>query len=266
MTTVRKNSGFSLIEMAMVLMIIALLLGGLLPVIATQREQQRNAETRQQLAEIREAILGFAVVNNRLPCPAQATLATDAEKAGKEARKGTSCGCQTSSGSTKKIADASGTNVACSDTSIVGVIPWATLGISETDAWGRRFSYQVTSDFADGTDGTSEVAANACATSKNVSFKMCSEANLKVLIAASSATTLVDFVPAIAVSHGSDGAGAYTSAGTKLANSTDADEIENANTTNSFVSHEPTPSFDDLLVWIPQNLLLSRMVSAGKLP
>lgn len=263
MKVLRKISGFTLVEMAMVLMIIALLLGGLLPVISGQIEQQRNTETRKQLAEIREALLGFAVVNNRLPCPAQATLATGAVDAGKEARKNTSCACQTS---TNKIADSSGARVACGDTAITGVIPWATLGVSETDAWGRRFSYQVTSDFADGTDGTSEVAANACQKSTGVSFQMCSEANLKVLIAAGSATILVDFVPAVAVSHGVDGAGGYTSTGIKLPNSLDADEIENANTTNSLVSHDTSSTFDDLLMWVPPNLLLSRMISAGKLP
>jgi prepilin-type N-terminal cleavage/methylation domain-containing protein len=266
MKTSRKSLGFTLVEMAMVMMIVALLLSGLLPVISRQMEQQRTTETRKQLAEIREALLGFAVANNRLPCPAQATLATNDTDAGKEARKNTSCACQTTSGSTKKIADATVSRVACADTAIVGVIPWATLGVSETDAWGRRFTYQVTSDFADGTDGTTEAAANACPKSTGVSFQMCSEANLKVLIAAGSATTLVDLVPAIAISHGVNGAGAYTSAGNKLPNSADAGEVENADTTNSLVSHDPSPTFDDLLVWIPPNLLLSRMISAGKLP
>ncbi|MDD4912662.1 MAG: type II secretion system protein [Sideroxydans sp.] len=266
MNTLRKTMGFSLVEMAMVLVIIALLLGGLLPVISGQIELQRNTETRKKLAEIREALLGFAVANNRLPCPAQATLATGAADAGQEARISTNCACQTSSGSGKKIADAGGSRVACGDTSVAGVIPWATLGVSETDAWGRRFSYQVTEDFADGTAGTSEAAAAACQKSTGVSFQMCSEANLRVLIAASSATILVDFVPAIVVSHGVNGSGGYTSSGLKLANSTNADEIENADITNSLVSHDPSPTFDDLLTWVPPNLLLSRMISAGKLP
>ncbi len=266
MKKIYQLAGFTLIEMAMVLLIVALLLSGLVPSITYQIEQQRNNDTRKQLAEIREALLGFAIANNRLPCPAQASLATDAEDAGKEARKNTSCACQTSTGSTKKVADASSSRVACADTSIKGVIPWATLGISETDAWGRRFSYQVTSDFADGTDGTSEAGASACATTQSVSFKMCSEGNLNVLIAAGGATTLVDRVPAIVVSHGNNGAGGYTRLGTQLAMSSDADEIENANATNSLVSHDPSLTFDDLLLWVQPNLLLSRMIAAGKLP
>ncbi|MDH2918251.1 MAG: prepilin-type N-terminal cleavage/methylation domain-containing protein [Sideroxydans sp.] len=245
MKTVRKNLGFTLIEMAMVLMIIALVLGGLLPVISGQIEQQRSAETRKQLAEIREALLGFAVSNNRLPCPADGTLNT-----GVEATTG------------------AGTALVCSSitalTASGGVLPWTTLGVSETDAWGRRFTYRVTSTFADGADGTSDAAAAACPTSTGVSFKLCSQANLNVLIAAAGANVAAN-LPVVVVSHGKNGLGAYTQQGAQLPGAL-GDELENANTTNSFVSHETTSSFDDLLVWIPPNLLTSRMIAAGKLP
>jgi prepilin-type N-terminal cleavage/methylation domain-containing protein len=247
MKTAHKNVGFTLIEMAMVLMIIALVLGGLLPVISGQIEQQRNAETRKQLADIREALLGFAMLNQRLPCPADGTSNT-----GLEATTG------------------SGATLVCSSitalTASGGVLPWATLGVSETDAWGRRFTYRVSSAFADGADGTSEAAAAACATSQGVSFKMCSEANLKVLLAASGTNTVADKLPAIVVSHGVNGKGAYTHEGVKLAGGSDADELDNSNTTNSFVSHDASPTFDDLLVWIPPGLLISRMIAAGKMP
>ncbi|MGZ8256366.1 MAG: type II secretion system protein, partial [Gallionella sp.] len=79
MKTTPKTLGFTLIEMAMVLMIVALVLGGMLPVISGQIEQQRTNETRKQLAEIREALLGFVVTNNRLPCPATGALNTGVE-------------------------------------------------------------------------------------------------------------------------------------------------------------------------------------------
>lgn len=238
--------GFTLIEMAMVLMIIALVLGGLLPVLTGQIEQRRINETRVQLAEIREALLGFILANNRLPCPANGAANTGQEDF---IGAGPTLLCKTISG------NASG-----------GVLPWATLGLNETDAWGRRFTYRVTSAFADGADGTSEAAAAACATSQGVSFKMCSEANLKVLISASGATTVADKLPAIVVSHGANGNGAYTREGIKLALGSDDDEKENSDNDLNFVSHDLTPNFDDLVVWIPPNLILSRMISAGKLP
>ncbi len=238
-------AGFTLIEMAMVLMIIALVLGGLLPTISAQIEQQRNAETRKQLVEIREAIISFAVAHNRLPCPADGTLNTGVEAV---TGAGTALVCSTINGNASS-----------------GVVPWAALGVSETDAWGRRFSYKVTSAFADGTDGTNEAAAAACATSSGVSFKMCSEGNLNTLIAAAG-SNLASNLPAIVVSHGPNGKGAYTHEGVKLADSSDADELDNSNASNSFVSHEATPTFDDLLVWVAPNLLVGRMITAGKLP
>ncbi|MGB7650451.1 MAG: type II secretion system protein [Gallionella sp.] len=245
MKTARKKLGFTLIEMAMVLMIIALVLGGLLPTISAQIEQQRNAETRKQLAEIREALLGFAVANNRLPCPADGTLNTGVEAT---TNAGAALVCSSITALT-----ASG-----------GVLPWATLGVSETDAWGRRFTYRVTSAFADGADGTNDAAAAACPTSTGVSFKLCSQANLNILVSAAGANIAAN-LPVIVVSHGKNGLGAYTQQGVQLTGAT-GDELENANTTNSFVSHETTPTFDDLLVWIPPNLLVSRLITAGKLP
>jgi prepilin-type N-terminal cleavage/methylation domain-containing protein len=247
MKTTRKNLGFTLIEMAMVLMIIALVLGGSLPVISGQIEQQRNTETRKQLAEIREALLGFAVSNNRLPCPADGTLNT---------------GVEATTGGGAALVCSLNSNVTNSSK---GVVPWSTLGVSETDAWGRRFTYNVTSAFADGADGTNDAAAAACPTSTGVSFKLCSQANLNVLIAAAGANLAAN-LPAVVVSHGKNGLGAYTQQGVQLTGAT-GDELENANTgNNNFVNHDASPNFDDLLVWTPPNLLVSRMIAAGKLP
>ena len=64
----QRQAGFTLIEMAMVLMIVALLLGGLLPTISSQAEQRHENDTRKQLDEIQQALIGFAIINGRLPC------------------------------------------------------------------------------------------------------------------------------------------------------------------------------------------------------
>ncbi len=66
-------SGFTLIEMAVVLLIVALLLGGLLPTLTSRVEQQRLGEVRKQLDEIEQAAIGFALINGRLPCPASSS-------------------------------------------------------------------------------------------------------------------------------------------------------------------------------------------------
>ena len=46
----------------------------------------------------------------------------------------------------------------------------------------------------------------------------------------------------------------------------------NANNNRTFVSHPPTANgapngyFDDIVIWISPNILINRMVAAGKLP
>lgn len=237
----KYNFGFSLVEMAIVLMIVGLLLGGLLVPLSAQIEQRNNADTQKSLAEIKEAIIGYALANGQLPCPADPSVATGLTDAG--------------------IAR----TPPCTGANSTGVLPWATLGVSETDAWGRRYTYRVTDYFADANGTTS-----SCPTPPppQATFALCSSGNLNVLSAASGGVNIAGNVPAIFISHGKNGAGAYTPQGTPLPVASNADEQENSDVSadNNYVSHIPTPTFDDLVVWISPNILLNRMVAAGKLP
>jgi len=257
-----RASGFTLVEMAMVLMIVGLLLGGLVPTISAQMETQRIGETRRQMNEIKDALTGFAVINGRLPCPAQATIATGAANAGIEAKIGNSCACKTNSGSTYTIATVAG--VACTNTSVTGVLPWATIGLPETDAWGRRYTYRVTSVFADQNPGTLGTGCTVAAPTAS-SFALCSPGTPDVLVA-SGGGFIAENVPTLFVSHGKNGNGAYIPDGTQLTVGTNADEMENSDNNLSFVSHEFASEFDDLVVWLSSNTLMNRMVAAGKLP
>lgn len=233
--------GFTLVEMAIVLAIVALLLGGLLPTISSQIEQQRRNETRKQMDEIKEALIGFAIINGRLPCPANG-----ASVSGNESTAG------------------SGVALVCTLTK--GVLPWATLGVSETDGWGRRFTYRVsqgpTSNFADGADGTGA----ACGITAGVSFQLCSSASLNIL-AASGGSSVATNVPAVVISHGPNGLGAYPAGGGIQIGTATGDEGENADDNDTFVSHDQVQNgFDDLVIWLSPNILINRMVTVGKLP
>jgi prepilin-type N-terminal cleavage/methylation domain-containing protein len=255
-TSPAADQGFTLVEIAVVMLIIALLMTGLVPTISSQFEQQRTNETRKKLDEIRGSLLGFAVANGRLPYPACGTIAANTINAGIELSPASAAVCATGTGD-------------------ITVLPWATLGISETDGWERRFSYSVTGTFADTTDGT---GTGACNNSSGVSFQLCSNGDLFVKDSAAG-NNIASSLPVVVVSHGSNGCGAYTPSGSKISIATGdssggdcsnagADQVENADgTTNKiFVSHTPTPSFDDLVIWISPNALTSLMVSAGKLP
>ncbi|HUX63423.1 type II secretion system protein [Sulfuricella sp.] len=112
MKTYRNHTfGFTLVEMAIVLVIVGLLLGGMLMPLSAQMEQRRISETQKTMDEINQALIGFAVANKRLPCPSTQTdpAATD-------------YGAEDASCSAAPVAE--------------GYLPWKTLGVAELDAWG----------------------------------------------------------------------------------------------------------------------------------
>jgi prepilin-type N-terminal cleavage/methylation domain-containing protein len=266
-----RASGFTLVEMAMVLAIVALLLTGLVPTISSQLEQRKISETKSNLSEIQQALIGFALINGRLPCPSQSSLATGTANAGIEAtievtidsEQVNTCACVTAGGG---IASADASRAACTTTSVTGVLPWATLGIPETDAWNRRFTYRVTTRFADEIKAKTTDCDPAVTAPAASSFALCSP-GVPDILGAAGGTTIAADVPAVFVSHGMNGAGAFTSSGgDPLPASSNNDEKENSDNDGQFVSHEFTTEYDDLLGWISPSILFSKMVSAGKLP
>ena len=222
----RAQYGFTLVEMAIVLVVVSLLVGGMLMSLTSQQDIANAKETEKRLNEIRDALLGFAVVNGRLPCPANPTTESGTAGAGTEYAP-TAGGCTTS---------------------VEGVIPWATLGLPETDAWGRRLTYRVTDKFAG-----------------NTTFSLNTSGDIDILMASAGAS-LASNVPAVVVSHGRNGLRAYLPNGPRMGITADADEAENSDADTDFVSKTPTTAFDDQVVWIAPTILMNRMISAGKLP
>jgi prepilin-type N-terminal cleavage/methylation domain-containing protein len=230
---VRGARGFTLVELVISLAIIGLLLGMLMVPLNAQVDQRRTSDTQRELQLISEALMGFAVANGRLPCPAVPTTANTAVGAGLENKPGTDC-AGVASGAAE------------------GVIPWATLGVPETDAWGRRFTYRVTAEFANdppvgGMQSTFTLTDNGNATVTN------------------GAANIATSIAAVMVSHGKNGAGAYLSDGTRMALGV-GDEGENSDADNTFVSRTNAPDFDDLVGWISPNVVKSRMVAGNRLP
>lgn len=219
----RRHRGFTLVELAVVVAIFGLILGILVVPLSTQFDQQRIGETQRQLESVREAIIGFAITNGRLPCPADATIAAGMPNAGSENRAGSACAAAQ------------------------GALPWAALGVPETDAWGRRFTYRVTLAFAD------DPAAGMQA-----SFLITDPADITL-------TNIATFLPAMVVSHGKNGLGGYQTSGTQIAGAA-GDESENSDNDATFVSRPHAPDFDDQVAWVSSNILKSRMVASNRLP
>jgi prepilin-type N-terminal cleavage/methylation domain-containing protein len=221
-----RARGFSLLEMAIVLVIVGLLLGGMLGSVGALQQRQRFAQTEGQLDEIRDALIAFAVVNGRLPCPADPATPNTTVGAGLE-RLPTAAGCTGGP---------------------AGVLPWATLALPEGDAWGRRFSYRVSAAFA-----RSPAAIDVATVGDNV-------------VRNSAGVLLAGSVPAVIVSHGENTRGSRGPGGALAAGSADAREQENADGDTEFVADTPAGAYDDLAQWIPGTVLMHRLLQAGTLP
>ena len=72
-----QSKGFTLIELTVVLMIVALLASSMLMNVSAQRKLAEYADTQRQMENIREAMLGYAMTNGNLPCPANPLLSSD---------------------------------------------------------------------------------------------------------------------------------------------------------------------------------------------
>lgn len=264
--TIRPTAGFTLTELAVVLAIVALLMGGMLVPMSGQQDMRNRQETAKALAAAQESLIGFALINGRLPCPAVPTLATGTGGICPNGGAAAVAGCEATTGS--------GTTLACAGES--GVLPWATLGLPESDAWGHRYSYRVTALFARGvslgqTDFGTDCALNPPNHNsydptlgdgpRQAAFALCTPSDISVLTAVGG-TTLASDLPAIVVSHGRNGAGAYTTQGDRLP-AASGDEAENADDDADFTTNT---TIDNQLQWIPRSLLMNRMLVAGKLP
>lgn len=259
------ETGFSLVEMAVVLAIIGLLLAGMLLPLSAQIEQQNTNETLRRLDMAREALLGFATTNRRLPCPATATgLGVEAISTA--------------------FAPGGGT---CS-LPWTGYIPAVTLGLLPVnssqlfvDAWGNPIRYAVT-DFS--------TAFSVSGTAGTRPFT--STDGIRAVYNATSLTTLLPDLRVCDTTTGITGSGATADcpAANQLTNNavavvfstgkntptggTGAHELANVNPTGDrvFVFHTPNPStatggeFDDIVQWVSPYLLYNRMIVGGALP
>jgi prepilin-type N-terminal cleavage/methylation domain-containing protein len=230
MMTIRHSGckGFTLAELAIVLVIVALLIGGMLVPLSAQRDLQDIRETQRQLSDITEALMGFAASNRStvgenpyLPCP-------DTDGDGLENRTGSVC------------------------VAYEGRLPWSDLGVGREDAWGNRFRYRV-----------AEKNANS-----EIGFTLGTKVSLEVCEDAACATVIANSLPAVVVSHGKNGAGAFNVSGGTNPAPSGADEVANQNGDDKFVLHPPSnvpgSEFDDLVAWVSPYILFNRMISAGR--
>jgi prepilin-type N-terminal cleavage/methylation domain-containing protein len=243
-----KQAGFTLIELAIVLVIVGVLIGSFVGTLGSRIDTTRRAGTAEDLDRIKTALLGFAYSSGGpyLPCPCTANCDTDSGlNPGQENRGG---------------------GGACSAGTTVGYLPWGTLGLKPGDSWNTLYSYWVDPDFSDDGSGAGSVFDLADTGSGQVRTRSPNGANTP-LVAGN--------VVAVVFSHGKNTFGGLSVAGEALPAipAANVDEINNTNNNSEFVSRIPTGpgattaggEYDDIVLWITDYEIKARMIDAGML-
>lgn len=242
-------SGFSLIEMSIVLVIIGLLLGGLLLPLSTQQEINNIKKTEQIIDDTLDAIYGYIYINKYLPCP-------DTNGDGLE----------------NVVSDA--TCIALPDSppdccaAQQGDIPWQTLGSPKGDSFrGNILAYRIDEQYQKRfSTSTAHTVCKITSSSPAPQMRVCTDGSDTASCSASSITTSAG----IAVwSFGKNGWGATNDQGGVNQAPTSAFETENTDDDNDLVRAIRTNDtasvgeFDDILSFISHETLCAKMVDAG---
>jgi prepilin-type N-terminal cleavage/methylation domain-containing protein len=289
-STLRTGArGFSLVELAVVMAIVAFLLGSLMYTLSAQTEQRNFEETRRRLEQARELLLAFTIVKGRLPCPARYASDTSHSQ-GLESfcTSAATSSTSTCAGSETTTEQTHGT---CSN-HFDGYLPAVSIGYAQsdasgfaTDAWGNRLRYAVTRTNTNCSGATTPPNSwTTMFTSKSYlkNYGISCQPNDLLICKSASGVSGTDcgtasnqlmatgLVVGVVFSTAKNGASATTAAAATAAGRTD--ESANLNGDRVFVYHTPTPSsyangeFDDQFTWITVGELYGKLISAGVLP
>jgi len=253
-----SGPGFTLIEMAIVMVVIGLVVSGGLAAVAPIVRQGKVVETNQKLDRIQSALKLYAIQNGCLPCPANGALpSTTAGNRHGEAQDSANAyyntGCR-------------GTGVTgCRAAAGSSVVPWVNLGLAEeevTDAWGNRISYALSTTAANVHQENTPADGLPCptlGTETTYSDGICRATTQypegEFFVNDADGTNLTEEALYVLISHGPDRLGGYagitaTQAASPAGGTTQA---ENADGDTPFVQDDPIDIdanyFDDITRW-----------------
>ena len=251
----RRALGFTLVEIAVVLVIVGLITAGIAALLTGFLKSTRSRIAADNAVIVQQALQRFAERSGRLPCPAIAAALNGAEDP-----------------ATNSPATTCAATVVAATGMARGVIPWSAVGLSleqVQDGHGRLFTYHVTMAATLTTLNTTTVGGvmgnmtlhsatpvamgssvvagrnqiNSCWVGAAMPGMNENSCNLNAVV--------------VLLSHGENGLGGFTSQGGTVPAPTEAGEVENTNATTAFVKSDPTATgFDDLVFgWAPEELL-----------
>jgi prepilin-type N-terminal cleavage/methylation domain-containing protein len=239
-TPSRRQAGFTLAELAIVLLILTVLAAALVVPFSARLAAERRNQTATMLDNIHAALIGFAIVHGRLPCPSTRKNPADA-RYGEEDFDAATSNCVTAT---------------------EGILPWRTLGLPAFDAWGLPrqveadawtgyFRYRVDLGFSSTQPGA-RIRANTPYQDK---IKVVDHAGNEITVSSYTGSEVLKNSTAVALvySTGSD----LTPNGANASYESGSDA--------SYEDGDPTTRFDDMVMWIARPLLIARMAQAGAL-
>lgn len=102
-----KQKGFTLVELAITLVILGILIGGAIPLLSALIKQKKRSSTISYMEDVKKAIINFSEIHGRLP-----------------------------------FADRNGDGIEDGNT-YSGLLPYATLGVRPVDSYSRRLKYEL---------------------------------------------------------------------------------------------------------------------------
>ncbi len=261
----KNYQGFSLIELAIVMLILAFLLSSAFMSISALKKSSRFHDAKNKLTEIQNAIYGFAIAYNRLPCPAipgngaQANPLNPAEDC------------------------ANANNIE----GYIGFVPSGTLGISGAvncdglliDPWGRPYRYSVSMSDAGRVAGGDFITANGIKNEgmENVTpnLRICRDTREVCSSASAAANIITRNAVAIIFSMGEPVANSNAEnenageGGRNMASGCGLAAYALGNDTNyisSPIIETADGHYDDTLVWISHTILFNKLLEARHLP
>lgn len=217
--------------------------------LSAQYEQRNHEESMRRLNAAADAVLAFAMVNGRLPCPAVGAATGDEAPAG-----GGNC-----------------------TTNFSGFLPARTVGVQPVDSagyaidvWGNRIRYAVANSIT-GCTGSSSTPHFTSAANLKANGVSCRPADLDVCAPVDTNTSCTtanrvassQTIGFLVFSTGKNGAFSAAYGPHDLGNQ-DGNAAFISRTPSS--SEAPNGAFDDLMVFVPAAVLYSKLIAAGALP
>ncbi len=202
-------------------------------------EAARQQRTLATLAQAREALLGFAATQGRLPRPAASAL-DGRERAG-------------------DCAD---------DAQCSGFLPWVALGVEGNDAWGKLLRYSVTPAMARAPIVSFSAIADRVVLTRD------GRGDFAFVAGQEQCDISAQCLPVVVFSQGKDHYGTAASGVPQINTARgNIDEASNDSASRSFIARPasdnavlPGGAFDDILSWITLPTLYQRMRAARNLP